>query len=222
MSQCSHYVTFANSIAKRSCLICLHDRKVLVDDTDWHLLFGCSATAEHRSKYVASLKDGPLPAASLPTSPSISTLVNHFLFARESSDNLRIFAQFVKDRLQARQRRLRRVQAQCPDSIFIEAATCSQESSIICSPVSQESQPKRVPRLKKSDCPACRNQHRAHTRVGFCRLASKEDGQRQNAQPQREQSDTNSPAPVEASHRKRQAHPKSSPKKQQMKQAKKA
>ena len=170
MSQCSHYVTFANSIAKRSCLICLHDRKVLVDDTDWHLLFGCSATAEHRSKYFASLKDDPLPAASLPTSPSISTLVNHFLFARESSDNLRIFAQFVTDSLQTRQRRLRRVQAQCPDSIFIEAATCSQESSIICSPVSQESQPKRVPRLKKSDCPACRNQHRAHTRVGFCRL----------------------------------------------------
>ena len=68
----------------------------------------------------------------------------------------------------------------------------------------QESQSKRVPRLTKSDCPACRNQHRAHMRVGFCRFAPKEDGQRQNAQPQREQSDTNRPAPVEASHRKRQ------------------
>ena len=70
--------SIANSIAKRSCLICLHDRKVVVDDTEWHLLFGCCATAEHRSKYFASLKDGPLSAASLPTSPSISTLVNHF------------------------------------------------------------------------------------------------------------------------------------------------
>ena len=87
--------------------------------------------------------------------------------------------------------------------------------------VSQESQPKRVPRLLKSDCPACRNQHRAHMRVGFCRLARREDGQRQNAQHQREQSDTNGPAPVEASHRKRQAHPNSSQKKQQLKQAKK-
>ena len=111
--------SIANSIAKRSCLICLHDRKVVVDDTEWQLLFGCCATAEHRSKYFASLKDDPLAAASLPTSPSISTLVNHFLFARETSDNLRIFAQFVKDSLQARQRRLRLVQAQCPDSIFI-------------------------------------------------------------------------------------------------------
>ena len=128
----------------------------------------------------------------------------------------------MKDSLQARQRRLRRVQAQCPDSIFIEAATFSQESSNICFSVSQESQPKRVPRLTKSDCPACRNQHRAHPRGGFCRLAPKEDGQRQNAQPQREQSDTNRPAPVEASHRKRQAHPKSSPKKQQLTQAKKS
>ena len=127
----------------------------------------------------------------------------------------------MKDSLQARQGRLRRVQAQCPDSIFIEAATFSQESSNICFPVSQESQPKRVPRLTKSDCPACRNEHRAHTRVGFCRLAPKEDEQRQNAQHQREQSDTNRPATVEASHRKRQAHPNSSPKKQHRKQAKK-
>ena len=86
----------------------------------------------------------------------------------------------------------------------------------------QESQSKRVPRLTKSDCPSCRNQHRAHTRVGFCRLAPKEDGQRQNDQHKREQSDTNRPAPVEASHRKRQAHPKSSPKKQQLTQAKKS
>ena len=139
--------------------------------------------------------------------------------AKRRKINLRIFAQFVKDSMQARQRR---VQAQCPDSIFIEAATFSQESSNICFPVSQESQPKRVPRLTKSDCPACRNQHRAHTQVGFCRLAPKEDGHRQNAQPQREQSGTNRSAPVEASHRKRQAHPKSSPKKQQLKQAKKA
>ena len=111
--------SIANSIAKRSCLICLHDRKVVVDDTEWHLLFGCYATAEHRSTYFASLKDDPLPAA-LPLFRLLPPfLVNHFLFARESSDNLRIFAQFVKDSLQARQRRLRRVQAQCPDSIFI-------------------------------------------------------------------------------------------------------
>ena len=109
----------ANSIAKRSCLICLHDRKVVVDDTEWHLLFGCYATAEHRSTYFASLKDDPLPAA-LPLFRLLPPfLVNHFLFARETSDNLRIFAQFVKDSLQARQRRLRLVQAQCPDSIFI-------------------------------------------------------------------------------------------------------
>ena len=109
----------ANSIAKRSCLICLHDRKVVVDDTEWHLLFGCYATAEHRSTYFASLKDDPLPAA-LPLFRLLPPfLVNQFLFARETSDNLRIFAQFVKDSLQARQRRLRLVQAQCPDSIFI-------------------------------------------------------------------------------------------------------
>ena len=101
--------SIANSIAKRSCLLCVHDRKVVVDDTEWHLLFGCSATVENRSKSFASLINDPLPAASLPTSPSISTLVNHFLFARETSDNFGLFAQFVKDSLQARQRRLRRV-----------------------------------------------------------------------------------------------------------------
>ena len=151
----------ANSVAKRSCLICLCDRKVVVDDTEWHLLFGCSATVENRSKYLASLSNDPLPAASLPTSPSISTLVNHFLFAREKSDNLGLFAQFVKDSLQARQRRLRRVQAQCQDSIFIEAANFPKEASDISLPVLQESQS--LPEPQVPSCPACRGLHRAHT-----------------------------------------------------------
>ena len=83
----SKMASIANSAAKRACLICLHGRKVVVDDTEWHLLFGCCATAEHRSKHVASINDNPLPTASLPTSPFISTVVHHFLFARETSDN---------------------------------------------------------------------------------------------------------------------------------------
>ena len=157
------------SIAKRSCLICLCDRKVVVDDTEWHLLFGCCATVENRSKYFASMNDVPLPAAYRPTSPSISTLVNHFLFARETSDNLRIFAQFVKDSLHTRQKRLRRVQAQCPDSIFIEAANFPKEASDICLPILQESQS--LPEPQVPSCPACRGLHRAHTCGRARRLA---------------------------------------------------
>ena len=153
----------ANSVAKRACLICLCDRKVVVDDTEWHLLFGCCATTGNRSKYFSSLSDDPLPAASLPISPSISTFVTHFLFARESSDNLRTFAQFVKDSLHARQKFLRRVQAQCPDSIFIEAANFRQEPSDICLPVSQEPQSSAIPEEPRSSCPACRGLHKAHT-----------------------------------------------------------
>ena len=79
----------------------------------------------------------------------------------EKSDNFGLFAQFVKDSLQARQRRLRRVQAQCPDSIFIEAANFPKEASDISLPVLQESQS--LPEPQVPSCPACRGLHRAHT-----------------------------------------------------------
>ena len=47
--------------------------------------------------------------------------VSHFLFARASSENLHHFAQFVNASLRARQKKLRRLQEQSPDSIFSDA-----------------------------------------------------------------------------------------------------
>ena len=84
------FPSVVHSNAKRSCLICLCDRKISVADTEWHLLFGCQVNVEFRSKYFASLLKAPPPAANLPSSPSISSLVSHFLFARESSENIYI------------------------------------------------------------------------------------------------------------------------------------
>ena len=176
--------SIANSVAKNSCLICLCDRKVVANDTEWHLLFGCCATTSNRSKYLASLRPDPLPAASLPTISSPSTLVNHFLFARESSENLRIFAQFVKDSLHTRQKCLRRVQAQCPDSIFTEAENFQKEASDISLPDLHESQsPQDSPATEQCaycgrlgcDCPACKGRHRKHTCGGKLQQAQQLD-----------------------------------------------
>ena len=129
------FPSVVHSNAKRSCLICLCDRKISVADTEWHLLFGCHVNVEFRSKYFASLLKAPPPAANLPSSPSISSLVSHFLFARESSENLHSFAQFVSNSLRARQRRLRRLQAQSPSKIFSEAEGFATEPSNFDLPV---------------------------------------------------------------------------------------
>ena len=157
------FPSVVHSNAKRSCLICLCDRKISVEDTEWHLLFGCQVNVEFRSKYFASLLKAPPPAANLPSSPSISSLVSHFLFARESSENIYSFAQFVSNSLRARQRRLRRLQAQSPSNIFSEAESFATEPSNFDLPDQPDVHSPGDPQEPLSSCPACRGLHLAHT-----------------------------------------------------------
>ena len=52
----------------------------------------------------ATSKNAPPPAASLHFVIFMSTRIHHFLFARESSENLQIFRTYVQDSLRARQK----------------------------------------------------------------------------------------------------------------------
>ena len=119
-----------SSVAKSACLVCLCNLKVVIADTEFHLLFEWQVNKKYRSRYFATIQNAPSPVASLPFAPSISTLVHNFLFARESSENLQIFRTYVQDSLRARQRCLRRVQAQCPATIFEDAARFLREDNI--------------------------------------------------------------------------------------------
>ena len=98
--------------------------------------------------------------------------MTHFLFARESSENLHTFAQFVNGSLRARQRKLRWLQAQCPATIFSEAERFRTELINSDLPVQPDVHFSRDLLALLSSCPACRVQHHPHTCGGDCILAN--------------------------------------------------